>query len=167
MYDLDYEFVSGGISGAITDPNSRRALEHAEKFYAFIRNTQSDIPKIAENTNFTVEQVIMIKNFLFIDKHNLDGEIRLFDASFEIAQSWQRLAFMPDKIQPHDITLLNHELMEMRLMNDGLSQQEAHNFTEKKYNYTKESDLYYQGLLSNNTDQHSQTSGAILRKITH
>ncbi|MCR5479439.1 MAG: hypothetical protein K6F27_06210 [Ruminococcus sp.] len=59
-----------------------------------------------------------------------------------MAQSWQRL-IEGKNIQPHDITLLNHEKMEQKLMKQGLSQEEAHALTEKKYNYAKESNDYY------------------------
>lgn len=145
----------GAIFGAINNPYSKAALEHAEKYYEFIRNNKTDVYKIAENTQFTLEQIIMVKNFLFIDEHNLEGEIKRFDSSFEIAQSWQRLAYMPKDIQLHDITLIKHELKEMELMNKGFSQQEAHDKTEVEfgYNYTLESNLYYEHLREKNKNQ--------------
>ena len=82
-----------------------------------------------------------------MDVHELDGGVvRRFDASFEIAESWRRLAFDPEHIQPHDRTLLQHELMEMRLVNEGLNQDEAHTITSRKYNYSQESSDYYLSL---------------------
>ena len=62
-------FISGAISGAITNPYSKEGIEFAEKFYGQIRSTNNDIQRIARNTEFTVEQIALVKNFLFIDKH--------------------------------------------------------------------------------------------------
>ena len=63
---------------------------------------------------------MLVKNYLFIDVHKLDGGIRRFDASFEIAESWRRMAFDPENIKSHDLTLLRHELMELRLVSEGI-----------------------------------------------
>ena len=43
-------------------------------------------------------------------------------------------------IQKHDITLLNHELAEYKLMsaNPNMVYEEAHAIVEKQYNYAKE-----------------------------
>jgi hypothetical protein len=38
--------ISGGISGAITDIESEEALEHAEKYYGFIRKSNTDMKSI-------------------------------------------------------------------------------------------------------------------------
>lgn len=38
--------ISGGISGAITDIESEEALEHAEKYYGFIRKSNIDMKSI-------------------------------------------------------------------------------------------------------------------------
>ena len=43
-------------------------------------------------------------------------------------------------------TLLKHELMEMELVNNGMSQRQAHNYAENQYNYGKESNEYYDRL---------------------
>jgi len=57
--DEDYhEFerlVSGGISGAITNPLSKEALAHADRYYEFIRHNRSDVARIAENTGYPAE----------------------------------------------------------------------------------------------------------------
>ena len=103
----------------------------------------------------------MIKNYLFVDAHELDGGYRRFDVSFEIAESWRRMAFDPDKIKPHDITLLNHELMEMRLVSDGSTQDEAHTITSRKYDYAQESADYYLSIQKQVKHEEGQISGAI------
>lgn len=147
------EIISGGISGAITDPYSREAVTHAEMYYEEIRHNHSDVLRIAQNTDFGYEQVLMIKNYLFIDDHFLNGKIKKFDPSFEIAESWRRLAFDPKNIKPHDLTLLNHEIKEMKLINAGYSQDKAHSITSQEFNYAEESKKYYQELNRQNANK--------------
>ena len=126
--------ISGGISGAL-NPNSKRAEEHAAKYYEEIRKRTSDIDAIVKHTEFTKEQITEVKQFLFIDEQQLDDGKRRFDPSFDIAQSWQRLT--EGKHEPHDILLIKHELCEKQLMLDGMSQAEAHIKATRKYNYKR------------------------------
>lgn len=155
-------FIAGAISGAITDPISHRALTHAKLYYDEIRKNHSDVERIANNTGFPKDQIMLIKNYLFMDVHELEDGIHRFDFSFEIAESWRRLAFDPNHIQKHDLTLLNHELMEMRLVvNEGLSQDEAHVITSQKYNYSEESSEYYAELHMRLNREDDAISGAI------
>ena len=138
---------SGGISGAILDPESKEALKHAELYYKEIRKMTTDIQKIANNTGYDVVQIALIKNYLFIDIHNLDdNKKQQFDPSFQIAESWRRLAFDKNNIKEHDLLLLKHEMHEMKLVLDGTPQRLAHDETNKIYNYQKASDLYYENL---------------------
>ena len=161
--------VSGGISGAITDPFSKRAVAHAKLYYEEIRKNHSDVKKIAKNTGFTQDQIMLVKNYLFLDVHELYDGIRRFDVSFEIAESWRRLAFDPKSIKNHDLTLLNHELMELRLVSEGVSQEEAHVITSRKYNYSQESYDYYQSLQMTIGHEEGTVTGAItmLQGNTH
>lgn len=100
----------------------------------------SDVNRIARNTGVPVKDIIKIKNYLFMDMHDLLGGHRYFDASFHIAQSWQRLMYKDGKdIKPHDMTLIKHELYEMGLVESGIPQDDAHNATSKIYDYKKES----------------------------
>ena len=138
--------ISGGISGAISNPLSPEALLHAHKYYEEIRHRKDDVYKIAEFTGYTPEQVLKVKNFLFVETHILSKGIQRFDPCFEIAETWQRLADMHDYVQPHDKLLIPHELLEMDLINKGLSQDEAHEITSRKYNYPAESNLFYENL---------------------
>lgn len=134
--------ISGGISGAISDTNSPEARKFAETEYGSIRKRKVDVKRIAKNTGYSEKQIEEIKNYLFIDKHDLgDGEIRRFDPNFEIAQSWNRL--MRGDAENHDLTLIKHEIFEKELISKGLSQEEAHKIASKKYNYRKESSEYY------------------------
>lgn len=134
--------VSGAISGGL-NPDSEKAQEHAEKYYESVRHMKTDVRRIANNTGFSEEDVQKIKNHVFMEKHDLgNGEPEYFYPDYSMAQSWQRL-IDGKNIQPHDITLLNHEIMERQLMEQGYSQVEAHSITEKLYNYAKESRDYY------------------------
>ena len=58
-----------------------------------------------------------------------------------IAESWQRL--IDGKPESHDLTLIIHEIMERKLIEQGLSQDEAHNQATAKYNYDKEASEFY------------------------
>ena len=140
--------ISGAISGALK-PDSKRAQEHADRYYESVRHMTNDVNRIASNTGFSVEDISIIKDFVFMQKHELDGKIERFAPSFEMSQSWQRL-IDGKNIQPHDITLLKHELMERELMKKGFSQDEAHIRTSQKYNYAREAAEYYDKIDSDN-----------------
>lgn len=135
--------ITGGTSGGITNPVSAEAVRHARLYYEEIRSFSTDVEKISTNTGYNQEDVLRVKEYLFIDRHVLDNGFKRFDPCFEIAESWRRLAFDKSRIQPHDIILLQHEIMEMELVCGGLSQNEAHERTSKIYNYTKASGEYY------------------------
>lgn len=50
------------------------------------------------------------------------------------------------QILPHDRTLIEHELLEKKYMQQGLSQNDAHIKASEKFNYQKESEAYYDKL---------------------
>lgn len=134
------------VSGArITDTDSRAAKTHAERYYGLVRSMSTDVAKIAKNTGYSESVIQRIKNFIFVEEHDLGGPVpERFAPSFSMAQSWQRL--ISGNPKPHDLTLLRHELMEKELMDAGMSQDDAHIETSKVYNYAKESDEYYAAL---------------------
>ena len=80
---------------------------------------------------------------MFIETHILATGIKRFDASFEIAESWQRLADMQEYVQPHDKLLIPHELMEINLITKGFSQSNAHDKTGKEYDYPRATNEFY------------------------
>lgn len=128
--------------GGLT-PDSKKAQEHADRYYESVRKMKNDHERIAENTDFSAEEIKQVKVFIFLEKHDLGGpEPEHFYPSYEISQSWQRL-IDGKNIQKHDITLIKHELMEKDLMAQGYSQNEAHRMTEQKYGYATESREYY------------------------
>lgn len=141
--DIRFQICGALISGAISDVNSKKALKHADLYYDEIRHMTSDVKKIANRTGYSEKEIIRIKNYLFMEQHNLDGELKRFDSSFEIAQTWQRLMTSNMEIQHHDIVLLEHELFEISLVDSGLTQDEAHIIASQSFNYEKESAIYY------------------------
>ena len=140
--------TSGGESGKIKtsgalNHNSDEAYEHAEKYYEAVRKMKTDVKRISQNTGYSEELIQQIKDFIFIEKHDLgDNGIRRFYADYKMAQTWQRL-IDGKNIQEHDMTLLKHEEMERNLMQQGYSQEEAHNITSETYNYAREAIKYY------------------------
>lgn len=56
-------------------------------------------------------------------------------------ESWRRL--IDGKPEKHDITMIEHELLEKELIKSGMSQTEAHKKATLKYNYSKESEEFY------------------------
>ena len=96
---------SGAISGAL-DPYSEKAQEHAERYYQSVRKMTNDCKRIAENTGFEESEIKQIKDFIFMQKHDLgNNQLEYFYPSYEMAQSWQRL-IDGKNIQKHDLTLL-------------------------------------------------------------
>lgn len=159
---------SGAITGAL-DPNSDEASNHAKLYYEEIRNNNSDIERIATLLNKSNEQILLVKNYLFNDVHILSDKIARFDPEIHIAQSWQRLAYMQDKVLPHDLLLVEHELMEMDLVNSGVAQQVAHDLTNKRFNYTEACDEYDKQMGFDVGHYYLTESGAITRLnyLTH
>lgn len=138
--DIRFMVCGALVYGAITDPLSERARKHAEVYYEEIRHMKTDVQKIAKNTGFSEQDINRVKNYLFMESHQLAEGYKRFDSNFDIASSWQRL--MQNKIEPHDLTLLRHELMEMELINNGLDQETAHNYAQNQYYYAKEANEY-------------------------
>ena len=146
------------ISGArITDLNSAEADEFAEMYYEEIRHFSTDSKKIADNLGKEESDIRKIKAYLFEDDSLIDpdtGESRQFDPDCAIAQSWQRLMYGKD-IKPHDKTLIEHELLEMKIKqeNPGIDHVKAHELASEKYNYPKEALEYYGNLKKHKESQ--------------
>lgn len=146
------------ISGArITDLNSAEADEFAEMYYEEIRHFSTDSRKIADNLGKEESDIRKIKAYLFEDDSLIDqdtGESRQFDPDCAIAQSWQRLMTGKD-IKPHDKTLIEHELMEMKIKqeNPSIDHAKAHELASEKYNYPKEALEYYGNLKKHKENQ--------------
>ena len=132
---------SGAVSGA-RNPHSKEARAHAERYYGLVRSMKTDVSRISKATGFAEEDIRAIKNYIFMEKHDLGGkEPEYFAPDYMMAESWQRL--IDGKPKSHDMTLLNHEIMERNLMQKGMPQDEAHVAASQKYNYAKEAGEYY------------------------
>ncbi len=133
-------------SGGLNPESDIRCEAETIKMYKAIRNRKTDWYNIAMNTEFTIEQTQAVKAYLFYSSHLLRMGYARFAPCFEIAQSWLRLSEKTDKnIQYHDRLLLYHELYEMDLLlnNTMLSQSEAHDIAQSKYNYLEASKAFY------------------------
>lgn len=136
------KIIYGAISGALF-PESEEADAHAKRYYESVRKMKTDVKRISQNTQYSEEQINKVKNFVFIDEHELEpGIYGRFEPSYEMAESWQRL-IDGKNIQRHDITLLEHELMENGLMEQGYSQEKAHIMATIKHNYAREAAEHY------------------------
>lgn len=132
---------AGAVSGA-RNPYGDAANKHAKKYYGLVRSMTTDVEKIANTTGYSEKDIQSVKNYIFYDKHDL-GEfgIKQFEPDYMMGESWRRL--MDGKPEPHDLTLIHHEIMEKELIEKGISQDKAHIITSKKYNYEKEAAEYY------------------------
>ena len=120
-------------SGAL-NPDSERAMFHAQRYYESVRHMKTDCQRIANNTGFRIQDIQAIKRHVFIDKHELVNGYARFSPDYYMAQSWQRLVD-GRSIRNQDIVLLNHEFLELTLMKQGLDPLTAHEITESVYNY--------------------------------
>ena len=150
---VTYYICGALVSGAITDPFSDKALNHAEIYYNEIRSMTTDVSRIAANTGYSIHQIRTVKNYAFMDEHELVDGFGRFDPSFEMAQSWQRLMSRnKNDIQPHDLLMIEHELYESALVSQGYDQDTAHRIASKKYDYTTASENYYKSLREKNKE---------------
>lgn len=132
------------ICGAL-NPMCDKAIEHANEYYESIRNREypTDIFYIVKNTGFTIEQVSLVRDYIFTGYHMLSTGFSRFDPSFEMAESWRRLSSKDGKFYDHDALLIFHELYEIQLVISGETQTKAHKKATKEYNYQLESTLFY------------------------
>ncbi|MDR1564913.1 MAG: hypothetical protein LBS74_08155 [Oscillospiraceae bacterium] len=129
--------LNTGASGAIPRTDDARMRQHAELYYDEIRKTDSDVAKIAQNSGLTIEEIRIIKQHIFFNEYELDGIVQRFDASYDIAVSWQRL-IEGKGLKDMDLVLLKHELLEYNIMKEqNLLYPEAHAEATKTYNYAK------------------------------
>ncbi|AZR96795.1 hypothetical protein A7J10_02625 [Streptococcus suis] len=132
---------SGAVYGAWNDKNDEYGIErekHAKMYYEQVRNRNREmqVVRVAKNSSFSVSDVEKIFDHIFINEHDLEEGRKRFDPNYDMAESWRRLTEVGGKnIQKHDIIMLHHELMELGLMAKGMSYDEAHNQTNKVYNY--------------------------------
>ncbi len=134
---------SGAVYGAWNDrndPYNKERDRHAQEFYESVRNRnkQHEIVKVSNNSGLSQSDVEKIYNHIFINEYDLEDGRKRFDPSYDMAESWRRLSEIGgNNIQPHDLVMLDHELMEHDLMAKGMRYDEAHELTNQSYNYQK------------------------------
>lgn len=125
--------------GKITDKNFtqiEKFEQQAKQFYsARIRNGDEDVKLISKNTGFSYNDILNIKNYIMIYEHLFsDGSIRKFDPNIDQALAWQRL--MENNFMDSDILFLNHELRELKYMQDtNCDYETAHKYATQKYDW--------------------------------
>lgn len=133
--------TSGAVSGAL-NPYGNAAGEHAVRYYGLVRSMTTDVKKIAQATGFAEKDILDIKNYIFMERHDLgNGKLEYFTPDYMMAETWRRL--ISGKPEPHDLTMLKHEMMERELMLQGMPQDQAHIETSKIYDYGKEAAEFY------------------------
>ena len=142
---------SGGLSGALgalndsNDPDRKRRDAHAERYYEELRNRrdrEAIVRKLSEHSGVSVKSARKVYAHVFINKYDLDGEIKRFDPSYEMAESFRRLLQGKD-IQKHDIILIHHERLEYELMHRyGKKYDVAHKLACIKHDYPKALNLW-------------------------
>lgn len=129
------------IYGALNDkndPDYKRRNKHADMYYETRRHSKKEswVKKVAANTGMSEKIIGKIFDHVFIEEHWIYGELKRFDSSYDMAESFRRL-HEGKNIQPHDIVLLRHERLESELMNRyGCTQSKAHALASRKYNYS-------------------------------
>lgn len=132
-------------SGA-QNPNTLANQKKAAGMYEQIKRRRTDYINVARNSNLSVEQCKIIKDYMFVNSHELKSGYRPFYPDFAIASSWYRLAEKnPNNIKKHDIVMLYHELREIQILlsKPTMSQSEAHRLAELEYNYSAACKEYY------------------------
>ena len=129
---------SGANSGALNPLDEKdylKAKAHAELMYLEICKRKSDCKKVAKTVGITEEQANEIKQYVFNNKE--------FVPDYDQAESWRRIT--EGKPLDVDFLFIKHELYEISLRKKGMSYQEAHDLTNKEYDYGKAIKEYHNG----------------------
>ena len=135
---VDEESVkqTGGKQYTPYDENDPRDI-FAAKEYRKISRDNSDVKKIARNTDFTEKEVQQIKRHVFYNKHQKYDGYGMLTPDYDMAVAWKRLR--EGKPEERDILLLHHELLESTLEKEyNLTISEAHKRAKKQFDWEKE-----------------------------
>lgn len=132
-------------SGAI-NPDSYKGMETAILLYEQFRKRPYDYKQVAKNTIFSLEQCKIVKDYMFVNKHELEAGYTEFFPDLAMAHSWLRLTGKDkSKILPEDILMMRHELYEIGILlqRPDLKPIHAHHIAEQKFNYALAISRYY------------------------
>lgn len=135
---VDEESVkqTGGKQYTPYDENDPRDI-FAAKEYRKISRDNSDVKKIARNTDFTEKEVQQIKRHVFYNKYQKYDGYGMLTPDYDMAVAWKRLR--EGKPEERDILLLHHELLESTLEKEyNLTISEAHKRAKKQFDWEKE-----------------------------
>lgn len=140
---IDSDIIKlGTASGALTDKNDPfyvKRDEHAKRYYESVRNSKKKyiVESISNNTGFSRNSISKVYDHVFLNEYELYNGRRRFDPDYDMAESFRRVRDGKD-IQEHDLIMLKHEHLEYGLMTKlGMTYEEAHELTQRKYNYQK------------------------------
>lgn len=100
------------------------------------RKIYSNLGKHREMQYFSKQDVDIAFDHVFNDMHELENGSSLFTPDPDMASSWSRL-ISGKSIQPHDLTLLQHERLEHEYMyiSQKMDYSTAHKMANEVYNY--------------------------------
>ena len=84
------------IYGALNDKNDldhRRRNEHADLYYETRRHSKKEswVKRVAANSGMSEKVIGKIFDHVFIEQHDIYGEWKRFDSSYDMAESFRRL----------------------------------------------------------------------------
>lgn len=125
--------------GKITENNFTKVDQfekQAKKYYEERLQDNFDVISISNNTKFSVEEVLAIKNHIMSDIILFsDGSKRKFDPDIDQALAWKRL-IEGNNIKESDIILLEHEFKELTIMKTlNATYEEAHKLANHEFNW--------------------------------
>ena len=119
---------------------TERDIKAAEEYRKISRVNDTEI--IAQNTGFSVEDIVTIKRHIFFEKHKTYDGYELLQPDYDMAVAWNRLkAGRPEE---RDILLLHHELLESQIETErNCTLAEAHAEAQSVYNWSAEMDRIF------------------------
>lgn len=148
-----FDQKSGGVYGALNDGNDpyfKARDKAAEVTYKSLRKAKRKplVQRVSSRTDIDQQTVSYALDHVLESKYDLrgDGKLIHFDPDYDMAQSLQRLRSKNGPVYSHDKTLIQHEALEAKLMDeDGLNYSDAHSKANLLYNYQRELNDWKEG----------------------
>jgi hypothetical protein len=106
-----------------------------------ISRALAQVPRPDRTTGYSPGEIAAVKRHLMLEEHRIEHpgtgriEVRRFDPDEDIADAWIRLR--AGRPLPEDITLINHELAELRYLRDhpGATYRQAHTHANRLFDW--------------------------------